>query len=117
MRWFRSRIRSLVVVALFALASQFALSFGHIHLEQFAAAAEASQTGHGSAPGSQPFHHSDDACPICIAAGMLASGQLPPPPLVPVPPIVVAEAAVIAAAPFEAAAPALAFRSRAPPIA
>ena len=36
MKWFRSNIRHGSRLALFALAVQLALSFGHIHLEQLA---------------------------------------------------------------------------------
>lgn len=116
MRWFRSRTRCLV--ALLALVTQLVLSFGHVHLERSAAASIATGQPSGApiSGGQQPSHPSDDTCPICIAAGLLAVAQLPPPPLVPQPPSFVSDTPVVVALKLDAAAPALAFRSRAPPI-
>jgi hypothetical protein len=76
MAWFRSRSRLGSYLALFALAVQLALSFGHVHLEDGAPVA-----GHASRllgihltnvataaidPASQEFPAlADDDCPIC----------------------------------------------------
>ena len=118
MRWLRCHIRRVTWLALFALATQLVLSFGHIHLDRGADATQLTQrvdeTGSGA---PQPGHPSDEACAICIATGLLAAAQLPPPPVVALPPSFFFQApALIAAAPF-ASAPTSAFRSRAPPTA
>ncbi|MET4449589.1 hypothetical protein ABIB75_007903 [Bradyrhizobium sp. GM2.2] len=86
MRWFRVSAKLNTWFALFALAINFALSFGHVHVGQ------ASERGsivnaltlpdHGKAQG-----HSDDAnpdylCPICVASAVLANGLASTPPAI-----------------------------------
>ena len=91
MGWFRSRARWGSYLALFALAFQLALSFGHVHLEGVAPVA-----GHASAvPGIHPASAAaaavdpagkefpalaDDHCPICALihlAGALVPATAP----------------------------------------
>ena len=90
MNWFRSRIRSGAQLALFALAVQMALSFGHMHRDDLGlpslADIDLSQIASSAAPGSTPpvnQHHQpapDDYCPICASIAVLASWMpaLPP---------------------------------------
>jgi hypothetical protein len=74
MKWFRSNIKRVSHVALFALAIQFALSFGHFH-GVGAEAASATQVARSlSAP--QPAsdqgspEHPGDICAICVVMAM-----------------------------------------------
>ena len=90
MNWFRSRIRSGAQLALFALAVQMVLSFGHMHRDDLGlpslADIDRSQITSAAAAGSPPpagQHHqpaSDDYCSICASIAVLASWMpaLPP---------------------------------------
>jgi hypothetical protein len=127
MRWFRSRKRAGSYLALFALAFQLAVSFGHVHLERIAPpSVGASAPAHAqpsaadlNAP-SNPTgreHLADDRCPICTLihlAGTLVPAETPPLPL----PTVVGRLRLEVAAEFDlTASHAALFRARAPPIA
>jgi len=91
MGWFRSRSRSGSYLALFALAFQLVLSFGHVHLED-----GAPLSGHASAllgvhpastaaaavdpAGKETPTLADDCCPICTLihlAGALVPATAP----------------------------------------
>jgi hypothetical protein len=123
MRWIRSHRRLGSRLALFALAVQIVLSFGHVHLDKIAppSAATSAVSLLDTAPRDKapvaPGHHggANDFCAICATIALVASSVLP-------------EAAQLApplAAPFtrlgecEAARPAFAlpfsFQARAPP--
>src|SRR6266481_3180109 len=75
MRWFRSRKRAASYLALFALAFQLAVSFGHVHLERIAPPSMgASALAHAqpsaadlNAPSNPAGREdlADDCCPIC----------------------------------------------------
>src|SRR5262249_62143122 len=74
MRWFRSRSRLGAYLALFALAFQLAVSFGHVHLERIAPLAAGASALAGAPPTagdrnapSNPAGRedlADDRCPI-----------------------------------------------------
>jgi hypothetical protein len=71
-------------LALFALALQLVLSFGHVHAEdlRLAAASKATASHAQSANGgdTQPPQHRDDAndvCGVCIALSLSATSLLP----------------------------------------
>src|SRR5690349_20355841 len=81
MRWFRTHIGLGSRLALFALAVQFFLSFGHVHVGKIAAAtpgaltiAQAPDRNGGPAP--KP-HTGADFCAICATVSLLASSVLP----------------------------------------
>src|SRR6266542_3964646 len=89
MSWLRSRSRSGAYLALFALAFQLAVSFGHVHLEHFtplsagpSALADAPPSADRDAP-SKPTGRedlADDCCPICTLihlAGALVPAEMP----------------------------------------
>jgi Protein of unknown function (DUF2946) len=96
MKWFRSNIKHGSRLALFALAVQFALSFGHFHAVA-AQAAPANQSGAVlsdlsfatslPAPTQQPAsdHDSDrqpsDACAICAVIALANTLLFATPPL------------------------------------
>jgi hypothetical protein len=125
MNWFRSRGRSAAGLALFALALQMALSFGHLHrddlgLPPLPASDQAQVTAHTSVaprpgnPDQQPA--SDDYCVICASMALVATGvpSLPPALTVPEP------VRPVWPAPTPAQTlkldVALSFRARAPPL-
>jgi len=122
MRWFRSRSRVGSYLALFALAFQLAVSFGHVHLDEIAppsAGAFASTQSDVNAPSSPTGreHVADDFCPICTLihlAGALVPAETPPLPL----PSVFGRSRLEAAVEFDlAASHRVLFQARAPPIA
>jgi hypothetical protein len=127
MGWFRSHLRSGSYLALFALAFQLAVSFGHVHLERIAPpSVGASALTHAqpsaddrNAP-SNPAgrkHLADDCCPICTLihlAGALVPAETPSLPL----PTVFGRLRLETVAQFDlTASHAALFRARAPPIA
>ena len=63
MHWFRSRSRLGSGLALFSLALQLALSFGHIHLKDIVGTANASTSIAASTAGSQSDEQRADATP------------------------------------------------------
>ena len=103
MRWFRSNIKRVSHVALFALAIQFALSFGHFHgvANQAASATQsgsvksafliadnlAAQVAHDPsasqpAPGHDSGEHPGDICAICAVMAMANAALFATPPTV-----------------------------------
>jgi hypothetical protein len=75
MHWFRSRARWGTSLALFALALQLVLSFGHVHLadarsSHLSTVAAVQPPAETADPASLPGHHddggpADEYCPIC----------------------------------------------------
>jgi hypothetical protein len=87
MRWVRLNRRIGAWAALFALALQITLSFGHVHLAKFAvsspsligiAAVQAPERSSGPA---NPDRHTgaNDFCTICATIALIASSALPEP--------------------------------------
>jgi hypothetical protein len=126
MRWFRSRSRLGSYLALFALAFQLAVSFGHVHLDRVAppsvgaSALADAQPSAGRDAASKPAGRedlADDCCPICTLihlAGALVPAEMPSLPL----PAVFGRLRLELAAEFDlTASHAALFRARAPPIA
>ncbi len=129
MAWFRRHIRTGTHLALIALALQFVLALGHVHLPErlshASAHAEMAVDAVGQAlaapagdalPGDHHHHHSPaDYCMLCAVAtqaqAMLASTglALPTPPLA-------AETVVTASYDSQAPPRAAAFNRRAPPL-
>jgi hypothetical protein len=137
MRWFRANARFGGKLALFALALQFALSFGHVHPEDiYGARATVSAAAHAAAvakaekprPGDPSSKdpsskdpsskHSDDYCAICATMSLLGNSFVAAPPLLPAPQVFsravehVDNIAILVIAPRRAP-----FQSRAPPTA
>lgn len=86
MRWFRTHIDLGSRVALFALAVQLVLSFGHVHMDKralsgVAPVAVALQVAGRDGSPATPDHHTGatDVCAICATIGLLAS-SIPPDP-------------------------------------
>jgi hypothetical protein len=126
MRWLRHRRKFGGLLALFALALQLGLSFGHIHTEELfgsgRAAPSASVGDHARWLSSDQrtnqtsSDHSDDYCAICATTYLLSSSFVPKAPQ-PLPPTFISRpvehsssVAAIFVAPRRAP-----FQSRAPP--
>jgi hypothetical protein len=124
MRWFRANKTFCSRLALFALAVQFVLAFGHIHRDDIygpgrpaAAIAAAVADGSQPLPANHPAKHSDDYCAICAAVSLLGNSFASTAPTLPLPSASYAieqfdRVAAIFIAPRRAA-----FQSRAPPAA
>jgi hypothetical protein len=128
MRWFRTNTRSSGKVALFAMALQFALSFGHVHAEDIygaqatiAAATHAASAAIAKAdkshPGDQSSKHSDDYCAICATMSLLGNSFVAAPPQLFLPTAFQAIEHIDTAATIFTATRRTAFQSRAPPLA
>jgi hypothetical protein len=122
MRWFRANRILGSQLALFALAVQFIVAFGHVHRDDIygfarAAAAIAAPVPGGSQqlPSDQPTKHGDDYCAVCAAVSLLGNSFAAAAPSLPLPAASHAieqfdRVASIFIAPRRAA-----FQSRAPP--
>lgn len=125
MIWFRSRIRSGARLALFALAFQMGVAFGHLHRDDLglpplpASAADHAHSAAAAPPanGNHQPASDDDYCPICASMALIATAMpaLPPVLIVPTP----LRHAWQGETPVRAVSTplALSFRARAPPLA
>lgn len=121
MRWLRNHIRQGSGLALFALALNLVLSFGHVHAPRTTDDAPAKVVVASSAHAAVPAHDedgdaSDELCSICLAMAALSSAVAAPPPVLAAVPVV----RVATAQPHDRHAAAIsrtnAFWSRGPPI-
>ena len=97
MDWFRSRSKLGAYLALFALALQLALTFGHVHLDRAVpisadrstvAGADASNAAQVTPPDPTDRHdRADDRCPICTLIHLAGALVLAEPPSLPLPDI------------------------------
>lgn len=117
MKYLRSQAKKLSLLALFALALQFGLSFGHFHQDTAVAAisgpASASQASTPDTDHDQDTHR--DLCAICATVAMANTLIAATAPMLPVP-LPVATLQITSR--FESITPDPrrgAFRSRAPP--
>ena len=128
MHWFRSNIRSVARLALFALGLQLALTFGHIHPEDLIPAAAASPPVTSSAQQSAalpnvpaPTHKSggatDDICAICALIQLANISVTSTAPLLLLPAAIGRSRLETMAVLFLAASPQRFFHARAPPLA
>ncbi|MFZ1966511.1 MAG: DUF2946 family protein [Bradyrhizobium sp.] len=116
MKWVRSKIRVGARAALFALAVQLALSFGHFHpmAAQTSPSIQSAQQLPASAPDSD--QHPDDFCAICAVVALASTAMAAAPPALPLPQAVELPRRTIAAAFLHLHATRVAFQSRAPPL-
>jgi hypothetical protein len=125
MNWVRSKVRQGALLALFALAIQLGLSFGHVHADGLAQAATVtaqaavSDLDATAQPLAPSQHHPDglaaDGCAICATIALFGTLVAAVPPSLAVP---ASFALRIETAPADVALPGLtrtAFQSRAPP--
>ena len=122
MQWFRTNIGLGSRLALFALAVQVMLSFGHVHGFGLAPTnagasvlADESSAAPGGAPAHKPDGTGDPGCAICALIQLAATSTPSSAPALPLPvrldrvrPDIPIELAVATALPFP-------FRARAPP--
>jgi hypothetical protein len=82
MQWFRWNRRWGSCAALFALALQLALSFGHLHLDELGVTAVAAQISNASHPGKSPGNapDTDELCAICAVISMSGTLVIPQAP-------------------------------------
>ena len=129
MKWFRRNIRTGSRLALFALALQFVLSFGHFHFDAAQAAASQTDLVHtqGLAPDAtnqptqQPSGHDDgqpphEPCAICAVMSMASQMLFATAALLPLPDAIEQSFLVTDAEFALPGAPRSAFQSRAPPV-
>jgi hypothetical protein len=115
MKWVRSNIRLGARVALFALAVQFALSFGHFHAIAAQAAPSLQSTQNVPSPGPDSGQHPDDLCDICAVIALTSTAVAAAPPALPVPQAVELPRQTTETAFLRLHAARAAFQSRAPP--
>ena len=119
MNWFRKHVKSGSRLALFALAIQFALSFGHFHGE-IARAAPAIQAGLTDAAVQPPSDHDNDRhstdCAICAVLSLANNFLFATPPLLELPQAVDVPHLATGAAFAHLGSVHPAFQSRAPPV-
>lgn len=104
------------LLALFALALQLGLSFGHVHTGEFAlSSAQASLTNNPSPASSPDQDAGNDVCAVCATIAMANTVVDSAPPALPLPLITHGAPIVIAAALDSERLQRLFFQSRAPP--
>jgi Protein of unknown function (DUF2946) len=121
MRWFRDNVRHGSWLALVALAINFALSFGHVHVagqvsERSAIVAAPGLSDNGKAPGHSDDPQADYLCPICIASSAIANAMASAPPVLPLQLDATAVDRTIELVRFVVALPRAPFQSRGPPV-
>lgn len=117
MNWVRSRARKLSLLALFALAMQFGLSFGHVHAGAYGGPVSAKTAlANPSSPASDNDQdNGNDGCAICATIAMANTLIDSVPPVLPLP-AQIHTAPVVVAVLRDATQPQrLSFQSRAPP--
>jgi hypothetical protein len=90
MTWFRRHIRHGSTLALFALAIQLVLSFGHVHTDAARGAPAGPvivslQMPADGAPASSHHHTAVDVCAICAVMAMAGTAQAVTPPVLSLP--------------------------------
>ena len=122
MRWFRTERRLGSLLALFALAVQLVLSFGHVHLdgvrgETTSTIAVGSNVSTPPSPAQHPANEADGYCAICAVIHLAATSFLPQSPQLAVPFVaeIVEHSNLVAF--FFVAPQRTPFQSRAPPLA
>jgi hypothetical protein len=119
MKWFRSNIRRVSHIALFALAIQFALSFGHFHgVVAEAASAQIARSLAAPQPASDQGspEHPGDICSICAVMAMANTVLFATPPVVLLPQTIAFSYMPAAAKFVRVAHLRVAFQPRAPPV-
>ena len=126
MHWFRSKIRSCGRLALFALALQMIVSFGHMHRDDLGlpplTGADSTSIASAAAPSAQPPSQqhqpaSDDYCPICASLALLATWMPALPPVLVTPEPIRRVWPTLAFLQNRSQQIALSFQARAPPVA
>lgn len=124
MRWIRSNLRGFARLALFALAVQVVVTFGHVHLDGLVVSAQGSQAvaDHGTAradkaQGNGPHGTADLDCPICALIQLASTSPPALAPPLPVPLIVGGKVLEAPETTGVEVSPAFVFQARGPPAA
>jgi hypothetical protein len=122
MRWIRSNLRGFARLALFALAVQAVVTFGHVHLDGLAGSVPGAQAvaGHAAPPaksqGNNPHGTADLDCPICALIQLASTSPPAVAPPLPAPPSIISGTILEA---FKTTgveiSPTIAFQARGPP--
>jgi hypothetical protein len=125
MGWLRSNSGKVAWVAFFALACQFALTFGHLHLSKFGVISAAlmaptdstnSSTGAPSSPASQPpTGLAQDFCAVCNSISLANTLVLPVSPALFSPTAIIRDLSWSLARPALASSDHFPFNARGPP--
>jgi hypothetical protein len=119
MKWLRSKLKHGSRVALFALAIQFVLSFGHFHgVEAQAAPVTAGQSVQQQRPASDhdSSQHHDDICEICVVMAMASTALFVTPPALLLPQAIEFSSLAVDAKFVRVNSVRVGFQPRAPPI-
>jgi DUF2946 family protein len=118
MRWFRSNVKHGSRIALFALAIQFALSFGHFHgVAAEAAPGAVSRSVQQQQPSSdRDSDHPDDTCAICAVMAMANAVLFAAPPVLLLPQAAEFSCLAVDTGFVDPNSVGVAFQPRAPPI-
>lgn len=116
MGWVRSNIRRGARLALFALAVQFALSFGHFHGIATQAVPSIQSTEQLPAPSHDSEQHPGDICAICAVVALASTALAAAPPALPLTPAIERAHLITAALFVHPRSARAAFQSRAPPV-
>ena len=120
MKWLRARTRKLSLLALFALAMQIGLSFGHFHHDRAVSGKTTIVSSLASSTSPDSGKDTDsrgDQCAICATIALANALIDSLPPTLPLPVATTASDTLRAAAASDASTHPLGFQSRAPPIA
>jgi hypothetical protein len=124
MRWFRSNVRSGAWFALVAMATQLALTFGHLHLRvasaasaQLAAKASVTLPDGSSLPTKPKPRIVDEHCAVCTLIQMATAGAPAAAASLQLPVLFTSATLIIRVEHELAASPPLLFQARGPPIA
>jgi len=113
--WLRTKAKKLSLLALFALALQLGLSFGHTHADvAMAGIAAPSQASAPDTDHDQDLHR--DLCAICATMAMANTALASAPPSLSVPLTVTALRTAFPSEAIATGSRRAAFRSRAPPL-
>ncbi len=115
MKWSRSKAKSLSLLALFALALQFCLSFGHFHNDLAAAVVSARPSQASTPDTSHDQYVHRDLCAICSTVAMPNTLVDAAPSVLPVPASTSAAEVIPPPTSHTANSRRVAFQSRAPP--
>ena len=119
MKWFRSKLKYGSRIALFALAIQFALSFGHFHgTAAHAASVAVGQSVQQQQPASDrdSDQHPGDTCAICAVMAMANAVSFAAPPVLPLPQAIECSYLATDVGFVHVSSVRVAFQPRAPPI-
>jgi Protein of unknown function (DUF2946) len=91
MLWLRKHISNGSWLALFALAINFTLAFGHVHVpdgrgseREVALIAASAETSNSQSQDHPTDHHADYLCPICMAVAAMGNALVSTSPALPV---------------------------------